>query len=61
MRYCDEDEPDPEQLVHDCVHGPYDCVLGDREKLRGTYKEYVIFDSEGLYPEYVIEYERIYD
>eukprot|EP00971_Amphidinium_carterae_P012933 255228-Amphidinium_carterae.1 len=34
------------ELVNSCLEGPYDCVCGDREKLRGTYKEFVLFDSE---------------
>lgn len=58
--YCDAEEPDPEQLVQNCISGPYDCVLGDREKIRGTYREFVLFDSEDVYAEYVIVYNRIY-
>jgi len=53
-------EPDPEELVFNCVEGPFDCVLGDREKCRGTFREFVLFDSEDVLPEYVIEYTRIY-
>lgn len=58
--YCDSVEPDPEALVTKCISGPYDCVLGDREKCKNTYKEFVLFDSEDVYAEYVIEYKRIY-
>lgn len=60
VRYTDEITPDPEELVYSCLDGPYDCVLGDREKCRNTYKEFVLFDSEDVYPEYVIEYKRVY-
>lgn len=60
VQYNDEHEPDPEALVASCLAGKYDTVLGDREKLKGTYKEYVIFDSEDVYPEYVIHYSREY-
>ena len=35
-------------------------ILGDREKTRKTYREFVLFDSEDVYPEYVIEYQRKY-
>ena len=31
VKYCDEEDPDPEQLVRDCIEGPYDSVLGDPE------------------------------
>jgi len=58
--YNDEVTPDPEALVHSCVEGPYDIVLGDREKCRGTFREFVLFDSEDVYPEYIVEYLRIY-
>lgn len=53
-------EPDTEELVKSCLEGPYDCVLGDRQKCRGTYREFVFFDSERLYPEYLVMYKRRY-
>jgi hypothetical protein len=60
VRYTDQITPDQEDLTYSCIEGPYDCVLGDREKTRGTYREFVLFDSEDVYPEYVIEYKRKY-
>eukprot|EP00811_Abedinium_folium_P021926 NODE_3115_length_2090_cov_8.617422.p1 GENE.NODE_3115_length_2090_cov_8.617422~~NODE_3115_length_2090_cov_8.617422.p1 ORF type:complete len:544 (+),score=133.44 NODE_3115_length_2090_cov_8.617422:84-1715(+) len=59
--YTDEVTPDPEDLVHNCVNGDYDIVLGDREKCRNTFREFVLFDSEDVYPEYSIEYVREYE
>eukprot|EP00927_Polykrikos_kofoidii_P086962 TRINITY_DN9897_c0_g1_i2.p1 TRINITY_DN9897_c0_g1~~TRINITY_DN9897_c0_g1_i2.p1 ORF type:complete len:539 (+),score=70.13 TRINITY_DN9897_c0_g1_i2:45-1661(+) len=41
--------------------GEYDSVLGDREASVGTYREFVIFDEELVYPEYVVLYERKYN
>ncbi|CAJ1352886.1 unnamed protein product [Effrenium voratum] len=58
VRYCDELEPDAEDLTQGCIEGPFDCVMGDRQKCRGTYREFIFFDTENLYPEYVIIYER---
>eukprot|EP00929_Paragymnodinium_shiwhaense_P057699 TRINITY_DN28888_c0_g1_i2.p1 TRINITY_DN28888_c0_g1~~TRINITY_DN28888_c0_g1_i2.p1 ORF type:complete len:119 (+),score=20.95 TRINITY_DN28888_c0_g1_i2:307-663(+) len=58
--YTDEVSPNPEDLVHQCVEGPYDSVLGDRERIRGTFREFVLFDSEDVYPEYIVEYQRDY-
>lgn len=58
--YTDAVEPDPEELVYSCVEGPYDCVLGDREKCRSTFREFVLFDSEDVLPEYIVEYTRVY-
>eukprot|EP00931_Biecheleriopsis_adriatica_P101466 TRINITY_DN7659_c0_g1_i1.p1 TRINITY_DN7659_c0_g1~~TRINITY_DN7659_c0_g1_i1.p1 ORF type:complete len:526 (-),score=102.41 TRINITY_DN7659_c0_g1_i1:130-1707(-) len=60
VRYTDAVEPDPEDLVNSCIGGSFDSVLGDREKIRGTYREFVLFDSEDVYVEYVIEYKRKY-
>lgn len=61
VNYTDEVTPDPEALVHSCIEGEYDSVCGDREKTRGTYREFVLFDSEDVYVEYVIEYKRKYE
>eukprot|EP00434_Breviolum_minutum_P032778 symbB.v1.2.028989.t1/scaffold3111.1/size63350/4 len=60
VNYTDEVTPDPEALVYSCIEGPFDSVCGDREKTRGTYREFVLFDSEDVYVEYVIEYKRKY-
>lgn len=38
----------------------YDGVLGDREALAGTYREFVIFSREQAYPEYIVIYDRQY-
>merc|ERR1712139_153830 len=41
----------------------YDSLLGDRQKLRGTYREFILPTScfDGAYPEYIIIYKRRYD
>lgn len=58
VRYCDERTPDAEALMADCTEGMYDCILGDRIKTSGTYREFVVFDTENVYPEYIITYTR---
>mmetsp|Transcript_79479 Transcript_79479/g.233613 ORF Transcript_79479/g.233613 Transcript_79479/m.233613 type:complete len:530 (+) Transcript_79479:79-1668(+) len=60
FKYTDLVSPDVEELVQSVTEGPYDTILGDREKCRGTYREFVIFDTEDVYPEYLIEYQRVY-
>lgn len=40
--------------------GMYDGVLGDREASVGTYREYVVFSEDLIYPEYIILYRRDY-
>lgn len=58
VKYTDEVEPDTEVLVDSVMHGHYDSVLGDREKCRNTFKEFVIYGSDQVYPEYVVMYKR---
>ena len=51
-------DPDPEELRAAVVFGSYDSTLGDREKARGTFREYVFYDADQIYPAYVIKYTR---
>jgi len=60
VRYTSELEPDPEELTESCIEGPYDCIMGDREKCRDTFREFVFYDTENVYAEYVIYYKRQY-
>jgi len=60
VKYTAELKPDPDELLDSCIEGPFDCVLGDREVCSGTYREFVFFDSQDLYPEYVIYYKRLF-
>ncbi len=41
--------------------GTYDAVLGDREQVSSTYKEFVFFNEDQIYPEYEIRYRRHYE
>jgi len=59
--YNDEISPDGEQLTRKCLSGEYDSVLGDREKCRGTFKEFIIFDEAQVYPEFLVFYRRIHE
>lgn len=61
VRYTDQREPDGQVLVREVLEGPYDCVLGDREKCRGTFKEIVIYESPQAYPEYLVYYRRVFE
>jgi hypothetical protein len=38
--------------------GEYDSVFGDREASARTFREFVVYDSAALYPEYVVLYTR---
>lgn len=58
--YCDDVKPNVDRLVHMCVNGSYHSVLGDREKTRGTYREFIVYDENLVYPDFIIWYRRQY-
>jgi hypothetical protein len=58
-RYSDEIRPDPHDLVESVtVRNTHHSVLGDREKAKGTYREFVIYEEDQAYPEYIVHYRR---
>ncbi|CAE7028743.1 unnamed protein product [Symbiodinium natans] len=52
--------PDADKLQSSCISGEYHSILGDREKCRNTFKEFVIFDADQVYVEYALFYKRRY-
>jgi hypothetical protein len=36
----------------------FHSLLGDREAAAGTYREFIVYDSAQIYPEFAIIYER---
>ncbi|CAD7943212.1 unnamed protein product [Amoebophrya sp. A120] len=46
--YTDEIHPNVDSLVQKCTRGPYDSVLGDREKCRDTFRELVSHANRSL-------------
>jgi len=64
INYCDAHEPKKlsSQLEHSCrPGGPFNSVLGDREKVRGTFREFIVFDNHQVYPEYIVWYQRKFE
>lgn len=61
INYCDERRPDVDKLVRSCVNGNFHSVLGDREKVHSTFREFIVYDDDQVYPEYVLWYKRVYD
>eukprot|EP00747_Dinoflagellata_sp_TGD_P161079 gnl/TRDRNA2_/TRDRNA2_178047_c0_seq1.p1 gnl/TRDRNA2_/TRDRNA2_178047_c0~~gnl/TRDRNA2_/TRDRNA2_178047_c0_seq1.p1 ORF type:complete len:451 (-),score=56.87 gnl/TRDRNA2_/TRDRNA2_178047_c0_seq1:211-1488(-) len=59
--YNDEVTPDAEALQAAVLSGKYNCIIGDREKCRNTFKEYVIFDADQIFVEYALFYRRIFE
>jgi len=59
--YNAEVTPDAAALQETVLSGSYNTIIGDREKCRGTFKEYVIFDADQIYAAYALFYKRIYE
>mmetsp|Transcript_88205 Transcript_88205/g.175196 ORF Transcript_88205/g.175196 Transcript_88205/m.175196 type:complete len:855 (-) Transcript_88205:175-2739(-) len=57
--YNDQKKCDP-AFIHSCVAGPYQALLGDREKIRGTFREIIVYDEDQVYPEFILLYRRAY-
>mmetsp|Transcript_11221 Transcript_11221/g.25195 ORF Transcript_11221/g.25195 Transcript_11221/m.25195 type:complete len:653 (-) Transcript_11221:103-2061(-) len=56
--YTDEEKPDPKVCEEQCTRGKFNAILGDRQKCRGTFREFVLFDEEQVYPNYILTYRR---
>lgn len=59
--YNDEVSPDSQLLQDHVLSGEFHSIVGDREKCRGTFKEYVVFDADQVYVEYALFYRRIFE
>lgn len=58
-RLVDTNEFDPDDLRTDVFDGPYHSVFGDREvKLGKPFKEIVVYDSNQIFPEFILYYKR---
>jgi len=56
--YSDTKETDPRACEDACCRGRFHSVLGDRRKCRGTFREFIVFDEEQIYPNYILVYRR---
>jgi len=55
-------EIDKDMLLERVFDGPEHSVLGDRvASLRKPYREFVVYDKDQVFPEYLVLYERCYD
>lgn len=55
-----EDTPDSAKLQKDMRAQGCHTILGDRTKVKNTYREFVLFDTDQMYVEYILFYRRIY-
>lgn len=58
--YCDERFPDRQMLQDRCLRQNWHSVLGDRKKLHGTFREFIVYDNLQVFPAYIIYYKRLY-
>jgi len=53
--------PDMSRIVAECVEGSCHSVLGDRTRLRpGSSREFVVYNKDQVYPEFMLLYRRVY-
>lgn len=58
--YTDAVVVDPRQCEDKCLKGKYNSIFGDREKARGTFHEFVLFDDAQVYSNYILKYKRVF-
>eukprot|EP00931_Biecheleriopsis_adriatica_P115098 TRINITY_DN90935_c0_g1_i1.p1 TRINITY_DN90935_c0_g1~~TRINITY_DN90935_c0_g1_i1.p1 ORF type:complete len:783 (+),score=232.79 TRINITY_DN90935_c0_g1_i1:85-2433(+) len=58
--YTDKDvmDKDKPKFAKRVLEGHYNSTVGDRLKLRNTFREYVIYDASSTYLEYIVYYKR---
>jgi len=56
--YSDVKDTDPRACEDACLKGKFHSILGDRKKCRGTFREFVVFDEEQVYTNYILTYRR---
>lgn len=54
-----ERTPNAAALEARTASGSFHSVLGDREQVSGTYREFIVYNSNQAYPEYIIVYRRV--
>lgn len=63
INYCADVDPvtDPGRtaLESSCIGGSYHSVIGDRKKVRGTYREFIVYDHYQVYPHFIVWYTRV--
>merc|ERR1719329_792358 len=58
--YTAEVNVDPRTCEDACLKSKFHSVLGDRKACRGTFREFVVFDEEQVYTNYILNYKRVY-
>lgn len=58
--YTDKDvaDKDKPKFAERVLQGNYNSTVGDRLKLKNTFREYVVYDASATYLEYIVYYKR---
>ncbi|CAK9045475.1 unnamed protein product [Durusdinium trenchii] len=56
--YSNTKETEPRKCEDACLKGKFHSILGDRKACRGTFREFVVFDEEQIYTNYILTYRR---
>ena len=59
--YNDDVSPNLDCLLRQIYEKNYHSLLGDREKCRKTFREFVVYDDDQVYPEFAVWYKRVYN
>jgi len=59
VQYVDTEFPSADNCRNSCRKGVYHGVLGDREKARGTFREFIVYDWRQCFPEFIVLYRRV--
>mmetsp|Transcript_328 Transcript_328/g.603 ORF Transcript_328/g.603 Transcript_328/m.603 type:complete len:547 (+) Transcript_328:3-1643(+) len=57
--YSDDVNVNPRSCEDICMHGPYHSILGDRLKARGTFREFIVYDEDQVYPNFIVRYRQL--
>merc|ERR1712187_392375 len=57
LYYTTKRKEDAEDIVDT---GKFDSTLGDRTRTAGTFREFVAYSNEQVYPEYLVFYHRVH-
>lgn len=55
-----EQQVDPRACERAVMEDDFHSIIGDRVKARGTFREFIVFDDDQIYVEYVIWYRRAF-
>lgn len=59
VKYIGTTETDPRACEEACIKGSFHSILGDRKKARGTFREFIVFDEDQVYPNFILAYKRV--